>query len=476
MATRWIPVEEIATAFRLRNAAVHNGATITGSGPITIYTDAAQWSYAAAFRFQAKGRQSRASGAPLLIQVHASVESGRIGFLFVAGDFQTLLSSVAERSQQDGPSVAEILVDPAPESGWLIVRNHADGGRPSQCHISAIRAFRGTAAHHWLPVPETLIPVTFRKPAKAHQTLSVLAHEKFGPDAKIGENVSLSFTSRTLTVPHASMWYGPKDHVVVKSVQDLVDGLPSYSPEGLQKHVGYLDREYQRKYLRQTGIRVAQLIDRLDAMGLESGSRLLEIGALFGSFAIPLARLGYRVTAIDRYKAFDGALDFYLDLMRAEGIEVISVTRETESEAMARLPEFDCTIAMAVIEHVPHTPRNFLETIRAKTTAGGIIALDTPNLTRFWNRRRLSQGESIFQDLALQYECEIPYEGHHREYTAAEMRWLLHRIGCEEVTIDLFDYNTLQFDQIDGSHLECLSMILTDLAYADTILACGRRA
>ena len=326
-----------------------------------------------------------------------------------------------------------------------------------------------------IEVPETLVPVAFRNPREAHQALSALARERFGPDARIGQNVSLSFSSKVIAIPHKSMWYGPKDHVVLKSIEDLLDRLQSYSPEALQKHLGYLDREYMGKYLRQNSIRVARLIDKLEAMGLRPGSRLFEIGALFGSFALPLARLGYRVTAIDRYKAFDGALAAYVDLMQSEGIEVVSVTRETETEAIGRLPAFDCTIAMAVIEHIPHTPRHFLEMMRDKTVPGGIIALDTPNVTRFWNRRRLSQDESTFQDLSLQYECEIPYEGHHREYTAQEMHWLLNRIGCEEVSIDLFDYNMLQFEQIDGPHLECLSLILSDLAYADTILACGRR-
>jgi len=326
-----------------------------------------------------------------------------------------------------------------------------------------------------IEVPETLVPVAFRNPREAHQALSDLARERFGPNARIGQNVSLSFSGKALPVPHKSMWYGSQDHVVLKSVEDLLYRMQLYSPEGLRKHLGCLDREYMSKYLRQNSIRVARLIDKLDAMGLRPGSRLFEIGALFGSFALPLARLGYRVTAIDRYKAFDGALAAHVDLMQSAGVEVISVTRETETEAIGRLPAFDCTIAMAVIEHIPHTPRHFLEMMRDKTVPGGIIALDTPNVTRFWNRRKLSQDESTFQDLSLQYECEIPYEGHHREYTSQEMRWLLSRIGCEEVSIDLFDYNMLQFEQIDGPHLECLSLILSDLAYADTILACGRR-
>jgi hypothetical protein len=102
------------------------------------------------------------------------------------------------------------------------------------------------------------------------------------------------------------------------------------------------------------------------------------------------------------------------------------------------------------------------------------MAFDTPNVARFWNRKKLSQNESVFQDLKLQYHCEIPYEGHHREYTAQEMRWMLNQVGCSDVNIARFDYNMIQFREIDKPHLECLSMILSDLTYADTILAYGR--
>jgi len=341
--------------------------------------------------------------------------------------------------------------------------------------LSSLGLRGGGAKTTELAVPDSVIPIAFRHPAEAQRLLCARAQETFGPDARIGSNVTLRFSSEVIDVPHRTMWYGDRDPVVLKSVDDLVSRLPWYSPEALQKHVGYLDREFMSKYLRQTSIRVAQLIDNLEALGLQPGARLLEIGSLFGSFALPLARLGYRVTAVDRYRAFEGGLDAYIDLMQAEGVEVIQVTRETETATIEQLPEFDCVMAMAVIEHVPHTPRLFLDSLRRRTLPDGVIALDTPNLTRFWNRRRLSQDESVFQDLGLQYECEVPYEGHHREYTAREMHWLLEQIGCEDVSVRRYDYNMLQFQQIDGPHLECLSRILGDLANADMLLACGRR-
>jgi FkbM family methyltransferase len=148
------PGREIPEAFPLSSAVVHNRASITGSGPVTVFTDAPLWSYAAAFRLRTKASQLRAGGGPLIIQVETTVESGRIGFLFVADDLQTVLGTTAERLPEDGPSVSEIVIDPAPDSGWLIVRNHSPGGRPSTCRISEIRAFRATSARHGTPAPD----------------------------------------------------------------------------------------------------------------------------------------------------------------------------------------------------------------------------------------------------------------------------------------------------------------------------------
>jgi hypothetical protein len=124
---------------------------------------------------------------------------------------------------------------------------------------------------HEMRVPESLIPVAFHSPTDAHQSLSAFEREIFGPGADIGQNVSLSFSGDLVAIPHESMWYGAKDHVIVKSVEDLLDRLQSYSPEAFRRHVGYIDRENTRKYLRQTGIRVAQLVDKLSAMGLNPG-------------------------------------------------------------------------------------------------------------------------------------------------------------------------------------------------------------
>ena len=127
-------------------------------------------------------------------------------------------------------------------------------------------------------------------------------------------------------------------------------------------------------------------------------------------------------------------------------------------------------IAMAVVEHIPHTPRLFLEQLCRCVKPGGMIALDTPNLARYWNRIKLANSESVFMDIKSQYYAELPYEGHHREYTGSELRWMLGQLGCKEIESVYFDYNLHQFDQIDRPHIECLLRIIEDPTYADTIL------
>ena len=165
--------------------------------------------------------------------------------------------------------------------------------------------------------------------------------------------------------------------------------------------------EARKKYLYQTALRVTHLCDALAEHGLTSGS-VLEIGSLYGSFALSLRRLGYDVTAVDRYDEMDPSVNGYVDELALAGVRVVRTTRASETQAIESLGWYDCVIAMAVIEHVPHTPRHLLELMRRRARPGGLLAVDTPNVARYWNRRRLEEGKSIFQDIAAQSYSTCP--------------------------------------------------------------------
>jgi hypothetical protein len=180
------------------------------------------------------------------------------------------------------------------------------------------------------------------------------------------------------------------------------------------------------------------------------------------------------VTLVDRYRSQNGAFDGYVKYFRDLGLHVVEAERSTEASMTAALGRFDAVISMAVVEHIPHTPREFLRMLASHVHPDGLLAIDTPNIARFWNRRRLSEGLSIHQDLPTQFYCDIPYEGHHREYTAAEVAWILEQIGCRDVRTVPYEYNLLEFAEIGGDHLEALLTIAVDATNADMILALGR--
>lgn len=144
--TAWDALEPLPGAFDLAQPVVHNQAQATGSGPVSIVTDPGQWWYATAFRLQPEALQRLPAGAPLLTRVEITVQSGKIGAVFVSDDLQRVLGAPDEKSPADGDSVLEIVVNPAPESGWLILRNNAPAGNVSRGQVRSIQAFRGGLA------------------------------------------------------------------------------------------------------------------------------------------------------------------------------------------------------------------------------------------------------------------------------------------------------------------------------------------
>jgi len=321
-------------------------------------------------------------------------------------------------------------------------------------------------------VIDDLLPLMLRSPGPRALDAVAAALAKRGHPVP-AERIGGLTCRRPVASAFDRMFDDPLGRLVLEETRRLVALLPTYDPGKLDGHNAAFSREFFANYLRQSAIRVLNLIEFLRDAGT-TGGRVLEVGALFGQFATALRRLGYDVTVVDRYRSQNGAFDGYVGYFRELGIEVIEAERSNEAAMTASLGQFDAVISMAVIEHIPHTPREFLKMLVSHVTPGGVLAVDTPNIARFWNRRQLNAGLSIHQDLKVQFFCDIPYEGHHREYTAAEVAWMLEQSGCRDVRTALYDYNLLQFSELATDHLDALLAITVDPTNADMILAMGR--
>jgi carbamoyltransferase len=136
---------EIPRLFDRRKAMFYEGVSVTGSRTARIVTSPAQWSWAAAYPLRPEAIHGAARPSKLLLRVRLTVECGRVGVLFVKGDPLTGVGEQLEQGPVGHESSVDVLLDPTPESGWLILRNNTPGNQSSTCTVHNIQGFRANS-------------------------------------------------------------------------------------------------------------------------------------------------------------------------------------------------------------------------------------------------------------------------------------------------------------------------------------------
>jgi|GEM_PF-3424350 2-polyprenyl-3-methyl-5-hydroxy-6-metoxy-1,4-benzoquinol methylase len=367
-----------------------------------------------------------------------------------------------------------VLVNSTANSTTLWLRSLSEG--QARARIYGLGSMF-TRRFDFSPILNDVLPEMLRGPSESaldavarglsQESGQIVTSEMIGGLSLDGVSLPFSYP------PFEAIFADEVGQSVVQETKRLTSLLPTLNVEKLGEFLGELDRDFFALYFRETTVRVYHMVKTLQEFGLTGGT-VLEVGSLMGNFSVVLARLGYNVTAVDRYTSYQGAAEEYLDYMRSLGISVEATTREDEAKRIGALGTYDAVICMAVIEHIPPPARPFLEMLKSHVKPGGVLLLDTPNIVRWGNRMRLAQGRTIHQDLKSQYHTEPPWEGHHREYTPDEMVWMLQEVGCSDVSLKMFDYNLLQFEALHSAQVPELIAATVDPAQADTIMVAGR--
>jgi 2-polyprenyl-3-methyl-5-hydroxy-6-metoxy-1,4-benzoquinol methylase len=237
---------------------------------------------------------------------------------------------------------------------------------------------------------------------------------------------------------------------------------------GLARHSPALLGYDWPAYLRCSVARMVRVLSALRRHATP-GSRVLDLGSYLGNFSVLCARAGYRVDGRDSYARYRGVLDESVAWLQAEGVRVLD-----ESDPAADEP-YDAVLLLGVLEHVPHTPRLLFEFVNASLRPGGLLVLDTPNLAYLYTREKLARGESVFCPIQLQYATQLPFEGHHREYTIAEVRWLLEAAGHDILELETFNYSLLMQDRLEGEAAAAWRRMALDPSLREVILSVSRR-
>lgn len=227
-------------------------------------------------------------------------------------------------------------------------------------------------------------------------------------------------------------------------------------------------------YLECSAVRMARVLDGLWRAGRRSG-RVLDFGSYFGNSALMCRAAGFEVDAIDTYREYRPAFDECVSLMVSRGVTVQDFADAGPNLDRITGGQYDAVLCLGVVEHIPHTPRLLLEAIDRMLKPSGLLLLDTPNIAYLYNRQRLARGRSIMPPIEAQYFTELPFEGHHREYTVDEIRWMLAQLGHDVLSIETFNYSIYTLGRLIGDDLKNFREMERDSEMREVILAISRK-
>jgi len=215
-----------------------------------------------------------------------------------------------------------------------------------------------------------------------------------------------------------------------------IDVLNLNDAEGELKYLLMLQSSYERT--------VRDLVSCFAATPRKEDIHVLEIGAYLGVVSVSLRKLGFEVTATElpefvnnprlqqRYASF--------------GIDLVGANLRHYNLAFPD-QHFDAVVMCEVLEHLNFNPLPVIYEINRVLKPGGLLYLALPNQVRLRNRLAMLRGKSALAPIEeffaqLDRNRNMIVAIHWREYTIAEVRGILERLGfsvSRQVFFDLSD-------------------------------------
>ena len=221
-------------------------------------------------------------------------------------------------------------------------------------------------------------------------------------------------------------------------------------------------------YLEASILRVAMALSALRER-LSRGGRVVDLGSYFGNFSLAARLAGYNVTALDFYDQYGENFTEVLSVLSNAGVHIADTVTFRQSGCA------DAVLLMGVIEHIPHSPKKVLRTAADMLKAGGTLLLETPNLAYVYKRRLLRDGISPLPAIQYQYAAKEPFSGHHREFTADEVAWMLEQEGISTEFMTQYNYSYLSNEYITESVWENLLICRNDPSQRELLFFVGKK-
>jgi 2-polyprenyl-3-methyl-5-hydroxy-6-metoxy-1,4-benzoquinol methylase len=163
-----------------------------------------------------------------------------------------------------------------------------------------------------------------------------------------------------------------------------------------------------------------------------------DVGGFWGVLPLTLKELGFHVAMTEALKYYNDSFNALFDFIRGRGVEVFDYDPFAEDAALDT--QFDVVTLMAVLEHYPHSHRTMMKNVSRLMRPGGKLYIEVPNIAYWPKRVGLLMGRTPLAELADVYRSEVPFIGHHHEFTIAELRDLARLSGMRVLVEDFYNY------------------------------------
>jgi SAM-dependent methyltransferase len=183
----------------------------------------------------------------------------------------------------------------------------------------------------------------------------------------------------------------------------------------------FYSHEKEQDYLKRNVLRYIEILKVVE-LNASKNQKVLDIGTLYGHYAIALKRLGYCVYATDIKWSGTSLLE-----ARLKNEQIPFYICNVEDGLPFEDNFFDVIILSEVLEHLIN-PLKALSEIRRVLKNGGLLILTTPNFASLYNRIKLLAGKNPQAPTRLAPDGWLKSDvgwGHIHEYTLDELENLL---------------------------------------------------
>jgi 2-polyprenyl-3-methyl-5-hydroxy-6-metoxy-1,4-benzoquinol methylase len=191
-----------------------------------------------------------------------------------------------------------------------------------------------------------------------------------------------------------------------------------------------------RNYLEVSSIRFYKAYRAIATN--EGNLRICDVGGFWGVFPLTLKKLGYDVSMTESLQYYGDSFDGLFECILNEGVTILDYDPFDHEASLGE--RFDVLTIMAVLEHYPHSLKTFMRNIRSLMLPNGRLFIEVPNIAYWPKRIELLFGRTPLAQLTDIFDSEVPFIGHHHEFTIAELRDLVKLSGFKIIYEDYYNY------------------------------------